>query len=181
MDSSPVEHRSLLGQVEDFGQSALHTAIESPINGAVQFIDHAANVHLPELDIIGAPTHDSVGAKAGALVGAAADLVGLSIATGGVADALGAGGIAAAAATGAIYGGLLTPSDAKSKNFLLDRAENGAIGAATFAAMGWCGQSAQRYRFVCRTRSPCPWQAASLLAQSQAPPVVQPLLKRRPY
>jgi len=139
-DGAAVEKRGLLGQIEDFGQSALHTAIESPINGAIQFVDHAAHVHLPELDIIGAPKHNSMGTKIGAVVGAAADLVALSIATGGVADILGgaglAGGIGTAAATGALYGGVFTQSDNNSKHFFEDRLTNGAISGLTFAAMG---------------------------------------------
>ena len=76
----------------------------------------------------------------GHVVGTAADMVAATIATGGVADALGGAGLAATAlrfgAVGAAYTTLLQPTDDKSKHFYQDRLTNGAIAAGTFAAMG---------------------------------------------
>jgi len=133
-------HESFGRQLLDFGQSLLHSAIENPINGLVQVIDHAANVHIPELDIIGAPTHNSWGTKIGAAVGTAIDVAAISIASGGLADVLvgtaAAGGVVTSAVTGLVFESLLQPTDNNSAHFVQDRLENGLIGAITFGTMG---------------------------------------------
>jgi len=139
-DSISDEKESFWEECRDFGQSLLHSAIENPINGIVQIIDHAANAHIPELDIIGAPKHDSLGAKIGSVVGTAVDVTLASIATGGLVDVLGGaglvGGMATGAVTGAVFGGILQPTDNSSTHFLRDRLENAGIDAVAFGVMG---------------------------------------------
>jgi hypothetical protein len=130
---------SITNQFEDFGKSVFHSAIENPYNGAIQLIDHAANAHLPELNIVGAPTNDSFGTEAGKIVGTAADIVALSLAVAAVAPSVGAATIAGAVVRGAIvgaaYGGLFQPSDSSSPNFVEDRVKNGLVDAAAFGTM----------------------------------------------
>jgi hypothetical protein len=139
-ENNAAPSETIANQFEDFGKSVFHSGVEDPYNGVVQLIDHAANAHLPELDIVGAPTNDSFGTEAGKIVGTAADVVALSMAVGVVAPSLGAATIAGAVIRGAIigaaYGGLFQPSDSSSTNFVEDRVKNGLVDAAAFATMG---------------------------------------------
>jgi|GEM_PF-6549710 len=130
-------HESFFDECKDFGQSFIHSAIENPVNGLIQVVDHAANVHIPELKLVGAPEHQSMGTMAGAMLGTVADVVAVTVATGGVAGALEIGANAAGimAVTGAVYGGLLTPTDSNSTHFFRDRFANGGMDAALFGTM----------------------------------------------
>jgi hypothetical protein len=138
-ESSARPSETITNQFEDFGKSVFHSAIENPYNGVVQLVDHAADAHLPELNIVGAPTNDSFGTEAGKVVGTAADIVALSLAVGAVAPSVGAATIAGAVIRGAIvgaaYGGLFQPSDSTSPNFVEDRVKNGLVDAAAFGTM----------------------------------------------
>jgi hypothetical protein len=152
--SKKADSPSFLGkaasELTDFGEGIYYGAIESPINGAVQLTNHLADTHIHELHLVDEDRLNSTaGGVLGRVVGTAADMVAATIATGGVADALGGAGLAATAlrfgAVGAAYTTLLQPTDDKSKHFFQDRLTNGAIAAGTFAAMG--GAAAGRVRY----------------------------------
>lgn len=127
-------------EIASFGQGLFHGGIENPVNAVVQGVNHFSPVDLPELHIVDAPPPDSIGGKLGTIVGAAADVYFLNKATGHFLGKLGGDGISGAALrtgiTGGIYGSVFTPSAPNAKNFYLDRLGNGAVGFATFAAMG---------------------------------------------
>ena len=133
-------------EIADFGRGLFYGAVEGPYNGAAQLTNHLTSAHLPELHLVDETTLDrSVGGVLGKVTGVAVDVVAASIATGGIADAVGGAsgaglsvGAAAlrAGAVGAAYSGVFQPTDSNSPNFLQDRLKNGAIGFGTFAAMG---------------------------------------------
>jgi hypothetical protein len=127
----------LLKEATDFGEGVFHGAVEAPVNGVVQIVNHVANTHLPELQLVNEKDVDgTVAGKIGSFVGTAADMIGLTLATGGLG---GAGAVATGlrmAAVGAVYSGVLQPSADNSKNFFADRATSAAVGALTFGAMG---------------------------------------------
>jgi hypothetical protein len=142
---SKVESKSFLGkaasEVADFGEGVYLGSIESRIDGAVQFTNHVAGTNLPELHLVDADRlSKSVGGQLGTMAGTALDIYAATVATGGIADAvIGAGMVSSAlsaGAVGAVLGGVLQPSDANSDHFFTDRLKTGAVGAATFAAMG---------------------------------------------
>ena len=137
--SELVKVEAKQSQVVDFVQAFGHTMIESPVNGLTQVVNHAAGTHLPEMNLIGRPEHNSIGTAAGNIAGAAVDYYVLSRVGNAALGNLGGNGIAGSALRsgliGGVYAGLLTPSDASSSTFFKDRLQNSAIGATTFAAM----------------------------------------------
>jgi hypothetical protein len=128
---------SIWTEARDFGEGVVHGAVEAPVNGVVQLANHVANTHLPELHLVNEKDVDgTIAGKIGSFVGTTADMIGLTVATGGIG---GAGAIATGlrlAAVGAVYSGVLTPSADNTKNFFADRATSAAVGALTFGAMG---------------------------------------------
>jgi hypothetical protein len=119
---------SLLGTQEGmlFTEGVISGAVLNPINGVGQFFG-AGPVQLDnQKDVDG-----SWAGKAGEVVGTGADMIGLTIATGGVAGAAGLTGYTALAVSagtaGAIEGGVFTPS-ADPNNLLTSRLESAAIG-----------------------------------------------------
>ncbi len=77
-EAPPSERQGWRGQALDFAQAFGHQALESPINALAQVTNHYTGSRLPRLDIIGAPERDSIGTRAGAVVGIVADLVAIS-------------------------------------------------------------------------------------------------------
>ena len=140
---TPVEAQpqSFLGSaltgLKDFSEGVFHGAVENPVNGVVQLADHMTGAKLPELHLTNDADDNTTAGKIGSFLGTTADVVGLTLATGG----LGAGaGIAATATrlaiTGAVIGGVFTPTDNNSKTFFEDRLKNAAVSGVAFAAMG---------------------------------------------
>jgi hypothetical protein len=128
---------SIWKEAEDFGEGVFHGAVEAPVNGVVQLANHITNSNLPELHLVNEKDVDgTIAGKIGSFVGTTADMIGLTLATGGLG---GAGAVATGlrlAAVGALYSGVLTPSADNTKNFFADRATSAAVGALTFGAMG---------------------------------------------
>jgi hypothetical protein len=129
---------SIWKEAADFGEGVFHGAVEAPVNGVVQLANHITNSNLPELHLVNEKDVDgTIAGKIGSFVGTAADMIGLTVATGGL--GAGAGAVATGlrlAAVGAVYSGVLTPSADNTKNFFADRATSAAVGALTFGAMG---------------------------------------------
>ncbi len=135
---------SAASEVADFGEGLFHGAIENPINGAVQLTNHLADTHIPELHLVNkTKVSQTIAGKIGTAAGTTLDIIEATVATGGVADALGAAGVVGSAlqfgAVGAIYSSVFQPSDPNSHHFIKDRLENGAVSGLTFAAMGGVG------------------------------------------
>ena len=128
---------SIWKEAEDFGEGVFHGAVEAPVNGVVQLANHITNSNLPELHLVNEnDVNNTIAGKIGSFVGSTADMIGLTVATGGLG---GAGALATGlrlAAVGAVYSGVLTPSADNTKNFFADRATSAAVGAVTFGAMG---------------------------------------------
>lgn len=145
---SPAEHSS--NPLEQFGRSFAYSAIQTPINGIADTVDHLAGTHiLPNVQFIDAPAPEktfSVGWHAEQL-GSALGMLVPYLATH---KALGATGLnafsaekastemllARSATSGFIMDGFLKPGDpnAEGANYWMGRAGNGIVGAATFSA-----------------------------------------------
>ena len=131
--------------VVDFGKEFVHSAVANPWNGFVQIADKIPGVNLPEMHSQGADHKDSIGAKAGALGGFVVDFAALSSATKGLSKPLmrmaGIGETSALASaatmglTGAVYGGVFTPTESGG-DLLSSRLKQAGVQAGTFAAMG---------------------------------------------
>lgn len=136
--------------LEQFGRAFAYSALQTPISGIADTVDHLAGTHiLPSVQFIDAPAHDkplSVGWHAEQL-GSALGMLVPYLATH---KALGATGLnvfsaekastqmllARSATSGFVLDGVLRPGDpnAQGANYWLGRAGNGVIGAATFSA-----------------------------------------------
>ena len=135
------EKRSTFGefmhQSELFGKGLVSGSIGNAINGVKQIYDHAEGIEYKPTQLFDnqAEVDKSLAGKIGSGIGAVADFVAVTAATGGVAGAVGLAGIGGTAlavgAAGAIEGGLLRPSD--DKNFAEGRLINAGIGAAAGA------------------------------------------------
>jgi len=125
-------------QVELFGEGVVTGAILNPINGVEQLVNHIAGTNLPPLEFTNQEeVNHSLAGKIGMVAGTVADFV----LTDGAVSAVGgleAGSALSLGITGAIQGGILTPSDSTKQgaDFFLDRFENAAIDGVSFAAMG---------------------------------------------
>lgn len=144
------QNANLFESLIHFGQAALHEAFESPINGAIQIVNHTSNAKLHELEIIGAPPPAQAGSldefaqKAGSVVGMIAPYLVLRSAVGkttnefrtltGTARIL-SNPVAQAAVTGAVYDGVFRPVDVPDEDFWAQRAKNATVGAITFGTM----------------------------------------------
>ncbi len=147
-NQAPAEQSS--NPLEQFGRSFAYSALQTPINGIADTVDHLAGTHiLPNVQFIDAPAPQkpfSAGWHAEQL-GSALGMLVPFIATH---KALGATGLnafsaenastqmllARSATSGFVLDGLLRPGDpnAQGANYWLGRAGNGVIGAATFSA-----------------------------------------------
>ncbi len=139
-----------------FGDSLMYSAIQNPVNGTVQLIDHLTASHLlNKVQFIDKPQEAKFNTKQwyaqtlGQGVGTVADLIPLAFGvkglitsettaatTGLIADnsALGLS-LKESAVTGALYGGILEPSNGNGHNFYLNRMENSFTNALSFSAM----------------------------------------------
>jgi len=141
--------------IEEFGRAFAYGAIQNPINGIVDAVDHVAGTKLlPKVQLIEAPVPEkpfSIGWHAEQLGNAAGMLVPfLAIRKG-----LGASGLnvfsaenastrmllAQSATTGFLMDSMLRPGDPTSQgaSYWLGRAGAGVVGAATFAAFTGVG------------------------------------------
>lgn len=126
----------VIDTVANFGKGLWHGAIENPINGCIQVVNHAASTDLPELDLVDSKRLSPAG-QVGASVGTAIDVIALAYATKSIGGPGKTSALLRAGAAGAIYGGLLQPTDPESRTFVADRLGNAAIGGITaMAAMG---------------------------------------------
>jgi hypothetical protein len=141
--SAAVEpaHKSggLGSDIGDFFHAAAYGAIQSPIDGVTQFIDHVTPLHLTAPKLIEAPTNDSLWTGAGRFTGTVADFAALQLGLGKVLP----GTLGAEAATpmwlksgitGATFQFLQPTSD--SGNYYMNKARDLGISFGTFAAMG---------------------------------------------
>lgn len=119
----------------DFAKGLWQGAIQDPANGAVQVVNHIAEMHLPELHLVD-EKNSSIGGIAGKIVGQALDFYALSLATSGFGGAGYIGSTLKMGSVGAAYAGLLQPTDSNSKHFWSDRGINSAVALGTFAGMG---------------------------------------------
>ncbi len=135
--------KEIAGEVRDFGQALIHQALESPVNGITQVVNHTVGTNIPELQIVGEVKNPSTGAKLGSIAGGVIDYYVLSKLAGPALGNLGGSGTVGNALRGGIvggvYSGLLTPTDASSSKFFSDRFSNGMVGAAGFAGMSAAG------------------------------------------
>ena len=142
------QEKGVTGQVKDFGQALFHSAIENPINGITQIINHSTGVNIPELEIAGAVKEPSAGAMAGTIAGGVLDYYVLSRVAGPVLGNVGGSGMTGVALragiVGGVFTGILAPSDKDSEHFFKDRLTNGMVGAATFAGMAAGGEYLNR-------------------------------------
>jgi hypothetical protein len=125
----------------DFTEGLFHGSIENPVNGFVQFTNHLTNSNLPELHLVDEnKISQTYGGLMGTAAGTALDVFAASAATAGAAGALSGASLATAAlrfgTVGALYGGVLQPSDANSKHFFQDRLETGLLALGTYGTMG---------------------------------------------
>ncbi|MBS1953444.1 MAG: hypothetical protein JST89_04635 [Cyanobacteria bacterium SZAS-4] len=127
----------------DFGKELVHSALVNPYNAVAQIADKAG-AHLPTIEMQGADNKDSIGAKAGALAGFVVDFAALSIATkGATKPLLSSMGVSETSAlsrattmgvTGAVYGGIFTPTES-GQDLLTSRLKQAGVQAGTFASM----------------------------------------------
>ncbi len=128
-----VDHQAML-----LGEGVVTGALLNPINGIEQIVNNVAGTHLPPLEFSNQDeVNHSIAGKVGIVGGTIAAFV-LTDGAAGAALGVEAGSIASLAVAGAVQGGILTPSDSTKTGgaFFLDRIENAAIDAASFAAMG---------------------------------------------
>lgn len=120
-------------QVALFDEGLAKGAVFDPINGATELINHVAHTHISQLRFPNQKDVDnSIAAKIGEYTGITADAIAVSVATGGVADAVGltgAGALALSCGTGAVMGGVFTPTGDDGKHFWENRLVNAGIGA----------------------------------------------------
>ncbi|HEY9715218.1 MAG TPA: hypothetical protein V6C72_17235, partial [Chroococcales cyanobacterium] len=157
-DGSQSGHKSVLDAGVDLLRSCAYNAVQAPLEGVSQLVDAAAGTHLAkDVQFMSAPdaakfgTLDWAAQQIGGAIGMAAPilLTHKSLAAG--ADALKldqavdlaaermpalrfAAPIAQGAATGAIYGGILQPSQ-DGQPLLTQRLENAAISGVTFGTL----------------------------------------------
>ncbi|HEY9718067.1 MAG TPA: hypothetical protein V6C69_11395 [Trichormus sp.] len=120
-----------------FGEGLVSGAVLNPINALGQLSNHALGTDFGTAKFSNQDeVNNSMSGKIGEFLGTTADFIGLTVATGGLGDAVGLGAVGAMSldvgSAGAIEGGLLTPTS--NKNFIAGRLENAGIGAAAGAA-----------------------------------------------
>jgi tetratricopeptide (TPR) repeat protein len=156
------ETKSLIETAVD---AAMYSGLQSPINGAVQIVDHALGTKfLPQVEVVNSQQAVEFSMtdprwyaqQIGAGIGMAADIWLMTKMAGG--SALASEGSASLAAIkrsttmGAVYSGLLTPSS--DNDFFWSRTRNALVGAATFGGL---------------TATSVGLRAASFAVESQAP------------
>lgn len=143
-ESAPGKHEikhegGLVNGVENFLHAAAYGAIQTPIDGITQFVDHVTPGHLPHLELVSKPTDDSLWTSAGKFAGAVFDFAVLQKVLGSAAPKVfGAESTlpvwARAGATGAAYQALMPVSE--NGNYFLNKTRDVGIGFGVFAAMG---------------------------------------------
>lgn len=137
--AQPKHEGGFLNGVEEFLHGAAYGAIQVPIDGVSQFIDHVTPGHLPHLEIVSKPTDDSLATSAGKFAGAVFDFAVLQKVLGSAAPKFfGAESTAPvwlrAGATGAAYQALMPTSE--NGNYFLNKTRDVGIGFGVFGAMG---------------------------------------------
>lgn len=132
------EQSNLASQFADFGRSVVHASVENPVNGVRQVVNQTGLVKLPEFDIV-KDAKPSLASTAGDITGSVATFALLSAGGNRLMGNLGGKGLGGsmirAGITGAVFDGLLKPSDENSKSFVKDRVSSAFVGASTFAGM----------------------------------------------
>jgi hypothetical protein len=145
---------SLLDLGENFLRSAAYSGIQSPLSGLAQVVDHTAGTNLAShLQLIDAPEQAKFGSakwhseQLGSAIGLAVPFFFLNKGTDCLLGAHGveeagtlssmklSNSIASATISGAVYGGMLTPTRPGSDHFWLDRLKNAAVDGVTFGTM----------------------------------------------
>jgi hypothetical protein len=129
-------HQALL-----LGEGVVSGAIIKPIDGVEQLVNKVTGAQLPMLQL---PNQDEVDGSWAGKIGEVAGTVASFVYTSGAVSAISgleATSAGALAITGAVQGGVLSPSDDSKSGFgfLLDRFENAGIDAATYGTMGGVG------------------------------------------
>jgi hypothetical protein len=160
---SAEQHDSggLIHNLALFGEGIVSSAVLKPVNAVEQVANSLTGAHLPQLELANQDEVDhSTGGKIGNFVGKAVDVGALTVATGGVGDAvlggaqaLGVSGAAAlegtaystaisVGAAGAVDGAVLTQSDPSKQgsDLIVDRLKTAGIDGATFAIVGGLGK-----------------------------------------
>lgn len=143
--------------LSEFVRGTMHGAVEAPYNGVAQLANEVTGAHLPKLNLTHIK-HDpdmsaaqNVALEAGTSIGAVAPLflinkivgraMGNTMANGKTADILGTNSLERTLSqsakqglvTGAIYGGVLTPSSDDTTSFIGDRVMTAGISAVNFS------------------------------------------------
>lgn len=121
---------------EDFGEGAVFSGVQTPIDGITQLVNKASPVDLPVLHIIDAPDNNSLATKLGMIAGTVADYAIISTATGGA--GLAAGGLLTAGVNGAILAA--TRPSSEDGSFVLNKARDIGISTGTMVALQGTGQ-----------------------------------------
>lgn len=131
----------IFNQVADFGRGVVKGGLEDPVNGLVQISNKVLGTGVPDLQLVNQEKASrSVGGMLGNMTGKVIDFALIAMATKNMAvPTTATQAVLRSGAIGAIYGGVLTPSNPNSESFIWDRTRNGAISFATFAAMGAAG------------------------------------------
>lgn len=139
---APAPSRSVFGEIAHeamlFGEGVISGSVGNAINGVKQLYDHATGEKYTPTELFSnqKEVDASRAGKIGETLGMGVDFVGVTVATGGIADAVGLAGagafVASAGVAGVVEGGILTPSSEDS--FIAGRLENAAIGGVSGAA-----------------------------------------------
>lgn len=138
-DKPKQEHKSskekVVTELKHFGEGLATGIALAPINGVTQLFNHIFHTHIGKIQFHDqAEVDKSIAGKIGKFAGGALSTAAVGVATGGVSEVMGLTGKAAiaadAAATAAVKGGVLTPTDENNGHFWRDRLENAATGAA---------------------------------------------------
>ena len=129
----------LIGHVNDFFRGAAYASIQAPVDGITQFVNHVWPVELPHMQIVAAPSSDSIYSNAGKLAGAVVDFALLQKGLGKAApDFFGAQAASPTwlkmGATGAAFQSLMPTSE--NGNYFLNKGRDIGISFGTFAAIG---------------------------------------------
>lgn len=129
----------ILNGVENFFHAAAYGAIQTPLDGVTQLIDHVTPGHLPHLELVSKPTDDSLWTSAGKFAGAVFDFAVLQKVLGSAAPKVfGAESTAPmwlrSGLTGATYQALMPVSE--NGNYFLNKTRDVGIGFGVFSVMG---------------------------------------------
>lgn len=123
----------------NLARGVIKGGVEDPVNAITQIVNAATGSKIPELHVVDeAKATRTTGGAIGNFISKGLEFGVLAYATRNIAvPASTTGAVLRSGGIGAIYGGVLTPSDAKSETFMVDRLKNAATSFATFSAMSY--------------------------------------------